>query len=208
MADKETAPESWQSRKSALMRERILEAAVDWLVERGYAGFSVLALAEQAGVSRGALQHHFPTKSDLVSAVIDHVVDRRIARFLTDFRASATIVDDQPQQATAMYWDSVQSRDYAAYLELLVAARTDAELRDCFVPGAVRYDRVWTQEVAGSFPQWEGNEDRLQVASDFVAATHLGLLLMSTMPGQRRDNVLALVEKIVIDLYHQRGTGS
>lgn len=203
MADKETAAQSWQSRKSALMRERILEAAVDWLVERGYAGFSVLALAERAGVSRGALQHHFPTKGDLVSAVIDHVVDRRIVRFLGDFRASATIVDDQPKQATEMYWDSVQSRDYAAYLELLVAARTDTELRECFAPGAQRYDRVWTQEVAGAFPQW-GNADKLQIASDFVAATHLGLLLMSTMPGPRRENVLALVEQIVIDLYQKR----
>lgn len=203
MSDKETAAESWQSRKSALMRERILEAAVDWLVERGYAGFSVLALAEWAGVSRGALQHHFPTKGALVSAVIDHVVDRRIARFLSDFRASATIADDQPKQATQMYWDSVQTRYYAAYLELLVASRTDPELRECFIPGALRYDRVWKQEVAGAFPQW-GNEDKLQVASDFVAATHLGLLLMSTMSGQRRENVLALVEQIVIDLYRKR----
>ncbi len=201
------AGESWQSRKSALMRERVLEAAIDWLVERGYAGFSVLALAEKAGVSRGALQHHFPTKADLVSAVIDHIVDRRIARFLADFRASAAIVDDQPQQATAMYWESVQSRDYAAYMELLVVSRTDKELRDCFLPGAMRYDHAWQQEVGGAFPQWEGNEVNLQTASDFVTATHLGLILTATLPPDRRDNVLALVERVVRDLYHRKWDG-
>lgn len=211
MATQETdgldeSAENWQSRKSARMRGRVLEAAVDWLVERGYAGFSVLALAEKAGVSRGALQHHFPTKGDLISAVIDHVVDRRIARFLADFGASATIVDDQPQQATAMYWDSVNSRDYAAYLELMVASRTDAELRECFEQGALRYDRAWIKEVAGSFPQWAGNEHRLQVASDFVAATHLGLLLMSTMPEERRRDVLAFTEDAVVGLYQGRDT--
>lgn len=203
MSDQETAPISWHSRKSALMRERILETAVDWLVEQGYAGFSVLALAKQAGISRGALQHHFQTKADLVSAVIDHIVDRRIARFLSDFKASAAITDDQPQQATQLYWENVQTRDYTAYLELMMAARTDAELQQCFAPGALRYDRVWTQEVAGAFPQW-GDEKRLQMASDFVAATHLGLLMMNSMPPSRRDDVLQLVEKIVNTLYQQR----
>ncbi|HUD94074.1 hypothetical protein [Sphingobium sp.] len=94
----------------------------------------------------------------------------------------------------------MQSCDYAAYPELMVVARNDAELRDCFVPGALCHERVWTQEVASAFPQWEGNEANLQVASDFVVATYLGWLIMSLLLGDRRDNV-----RFIVDLCHRNG---
>ena len=44
------------------MRARLLEATVELLVERGYAGTSTTLVSERAGVSRGAQLHHFPTK--------------------------------------------------------------------------------------------------------------------------------------------------
>lgn len=195
---------NWQQRKSAQMREHVLATAIDVLVAHGYARFSVQALAKAAGISRGALAHHFPTKADLVSAVIAHTFNCRVARFLDDFRASGAIVDDQPRRATAMYWDSVQSREFAAYLELVVAARTDAELRGYFLTAAEQYDKVWAQEMVAAFPQWDGHAELLQSASDFVAAAHLGLLLQSALPAQRRARVLALIEQTVDQLYHNR----
>ena len=48
------------------MRQRLLEATVECLVERGWSGTSTTLVSERAGVSRGAQLHHFPTKGDLV----------------------------------------------------------------------------------------------------------------------------------------------
>jgi AcrR family transcriptional regulator len=62
-----------QAERSEDMRRRILDAAVDLLAQKGYAGFRTADVAEVAGVSRGAQTHHFPSKDDLVVAVVEHV---------------------------------------------------------------------------------------------------------------------------------------
>ena len=61
--------------RSRATRQRLLEAAVACLAERGWAGSTVSVVAEHAGVSRGAAQHHFPTREDLVDAVYASELD-------------------------------------------------------------------------------------------------------------------------------------
>lgn len=62
-----------QEERSRVMRARLLEATVELLVERGFAGTSTTLVSERAGVSRGAQLHHFPTKNDLVVAAVEHL---------------------------------------------------------------------------------------------------------------------------------------
>src|SRR3954449_2997046 len=66
-----------QEERTRLMRARLLEATVECLVERGFAGTSTTLVSERAGVSRGAQLHHFPTKNDLVVAAVEHLAERR-----------------------------------------------------------------------------------------------------------------------------------
>src|SRR3954469_8840068 len=68
-----------QEERTRLMRARLLEATVELLVERGFAGTSTTLVSERAGVSRGAQLHHFPTKNDLVVAAVEHLTDVRAA---------------------------------------------------------------------------------------------------------------------------------
>ncbi len=65
------------------MRARLLEATVDCLVERGFAGTTTTLVSERAGVSRGAQLHHFPTKNDLVVAAVEHVTMLRAEELRT-----------------------------------------------------------------------------------------------------------------------------
>ena len=55
------------------MRQRLLEATVECLVEHGWSGTSTTLVSQRAGVSRGAQLHHFPTKNDLVLAAVEHL---------------------------------------------------------------------------------------------------------------------------------------
>ncbi len=59
------------------MRQRLLEATVDCLVEHGWSGTSTTLVSQRAGVSRGAQLHHFPTKNDLVLAAVEHLSELR-----------------------------------------------------------------------------------------------------------------------------------
>src|SRR4029078_1512929 len=66
-----------QEERSRAMRQRLLDATVECLVERGFAGTSTTLVSERAGVSRGAQLHHFPTKNDLVLAAVEHLSEQR-----------------------------------------------------------------------------------------------------------------------------------
>src|SRR6516225_1986372 len=65
-----------QAERTEDTRRKILDASVDLLVTRGYAGFRTADVADSARVSRGALTHHFPSKDELVVAVVEHVFQR------------------------------------------------------------------------------------------------------------------------------------
>jgi len=138
-------PARWQQQKSARTRLRLVEAAIDCLVEGGYSRLTTQGVAERTGVSRGAMHHHFPTRMDLVEAVVEHVFYERMRLFLDDYLSSLARSSEAEMLAiaAAAHWRSVHSREYAAYLELAVAARTDAELNQFFGPVARRYDEVW-----------------------------------------------------------------
>lgn len=180
-------PKRWQQQKSAETRTRILDATVDCLVEKGYAGLSTNEVTVRAGISRGAMHHHFQSRLALVADVIEHIFYQRMEGFLSGYfkamRARGEV--SISRIGVEEHWKSVQTREYAAFIELAVAARTDAELNNYFEPAARRFDKVWTQEMIKSFPQWEEHWDRLQIASDLTMAAHMGLLLYMPSFGDR-----------------------
>jgi len=54
-------------------RQKLLEAALDSLAAVGYSGTSVAVVAARAGVSRGAAQHHFPTRTEAIVGLLADV---------------------------------------------------------------------------------------------------------------------------------------
>ena len=71
------AAEPKQARAHAT-RQRLLDAAVEELLERGYVGLTTHAVAARAGVSRGAQQNYFPHKATLVAEAVRHLALRQI----------------------------------------------------------------------------------------------------------------------------------
>ena len=117
-----------QGERTRVMRARLLEATVELLVERGYAGTSTTLVSERAGVSRGAQLHHFPSKQDLVVAAVRHVTAVRGA----ELAAAAEGLPSDPRRRTRavlqVLGDHFTSPVFSAALELWVAARTDPAL--------------------------------------------------------------------------------
>ncbi len=199
------APERWQQRKSAQTRLRLIETAIDQLVEQGYAKLSAAAIAERCGVSRGAMHHHFATRMDLVAAAIEHIFYQRMRRYLDDYADAL----QQPGEkhvveiASELHWQSVHSREYAAYVELAMAARTDAELAAQFLPQARRYDDVWFAEMTRAFPEWQARWDGFRLANDLTIATHMGMLIIEPTLGDKarldrlREIVIRTVESLL-----------
>lgn len=191
--------EGWQQRKSAQTRIWILEAAIDCLGDVGYSKTTTQLIAQKAEISRGAMLHHYATKIDLIEGVIEYTFFKRMKYFTEQVARLPESDRVDRQMGLELLWHNMQSREYAAYTELLVASRTDAELGALFQPIAKKFDSLWMAELLKVLPEWEGKEDRLQLAMDFAHATTEGLLLNRTIwPQKRRKEVRALLNQTIM----------
>lgn len=119
-----------QEERSAETRRRLLDATVACLSERGYAGTTTTEVAERAGVSRGAQLHHFPRKEELVLSAVEYLLDRRRAEFgamMEQLRGLPT--PDRMARVIDLMWPAFKGPTFYAWLELVVAGRTDPNLR-------------------------------------------------------------------------------
>jgi len=153
-----------QAERTEETRRKILDAAVELLASKGYAGFRTADVSEAAGVSRGAQTHHFPSKDDLVVAVVAHVferateqgrqrahrvhsVDAAIKALLTDsqeffFSELFLIALDLAIQGR-MRADGATLRDISAATRLPVEASWLAALVEAGVPKTLADDLLW-----------------------------------------------------------------
>ncbi|WP_208641587.1 TetR/AcrR family transcriptional regulator [Streptomyces africanus] len=112
--------------RSRATRQRLLEAAVSCLAEHGWAGSTVSVVAERAGVSRGAAQHHFPTREDLFTAAVEYVAEERSTALRALFPEGAA--GDRHAVVAALV-DLYTGPLFRAALHLWVAASNEDQLR-------------------------------------------------------------------------------
>lgn len=188
----------WQQRKSLATRNATLEAALQCLAESGYASCSLQVVARRAGISRGAMLHHYASKLDLMGAVVEYAFYRRMAKFLDRIRELTEEERAVRNAGIAVSFEISQTAEYRAYLELHVASRTDADLRAIFLERASLYQSVWRAEIEKVFPEWAGNS-QLTLLDDFVWVMVDGLALNVEIwaDSARVDAILNLVAKTI-----------
>lgn len=126
-----------QEQRSQASRIRILDAAVQCLVENGYAGASTLKIQAMAGVSRGGLLHHFRNRDELLVGAVQHLATTRVAALRTESVAAMTAADDDPlriDQSVTQMWVTFHQPYFWASIELWIAARHNKQLRDVLRP--------------------------------------------------------------------------
>ena len=179
-----------QEERTRAMRARLLEATVECLVERGFAGTSTTLVSERAGVSRGAQLHHFPTKNDLVVAAVRHLTELRGA----ELRAALRAVPAGPRRTRAVLTvlaSHFTSPVFTAALELWVAARTDEALLAAVAPLEQEVGREThrlTVEALGADERIDGVRELVQGTLDLVRG--LGLANTITDDARRRGRIL------------------
>jgi AcrR family transcriptional regulator len=162
-----------QAERSSETRTRLLEATIECLNELGYAGTSTTVVGERAGVSRGGQLHHYPTKRELVLAAIEHLLARRLEQFRTAFTADKA---RSSPEAVELAWSLTAGSTFYAWLELIVAARTDKALRTPMRKIARRFQEGVKQAFREAFPEQQDNP-ALEVAPWFTLATLQGFAL-------------------------------
>ena len=179
-----------QEERTRAMRARLMEATVELLIEKGFAGTTTTLVSERAGVSRGAQLHHFPTKNDLVVGAVSHLTQMRGS----DLEAAAARIPagaDRTLAVLEMLGQHFASPVFTAALELWVAARTDPVLLEAVAPLELRVGREThrlTVELLGVDESLPGVRELVQATLDLVR----GLGLANTLgdDARRRHRIL------------------
>ena len=129
MAD-DSAPKQDRSRQT---RRRLLETTIRSLARHGWEVSTVAFIAAEAGISRGAVQHHFRTREALILAALEAMFEERAA--LLDALPDPGGSDpDRVHAVVTGLVDAIGGELFRAALQVWTVAAADPELRAAVVP--------------------------------------------------------------------------
>ncbi|ORM32261.1 TetR/AcrR family transcriptional regulator [Williamsia sp. 1135] len=180
-----------QQDRSRATRQRLLEATIEVLAVDGWAACTVGVVAGRAGVSRGAAQHHFPTREDLITAALEHVFESLTMR-ATDAADRLPPGGERIEVAVATAVDFYTGPEFKAALQVWSAAASDDALKKLILPlegrfGAAAHRR--TVHMLGVDDSDPRVHRLVQATLDF--ARGLGLADTLSDDSARRKQVVA-----------------
>ncbi|HEX6353575.1 TetR/AcrR family transcriptional regulator [Actinophytocola sp.] len=193
-----------QAERSERTRELLLDATVECLVEMGYARTTVQEICQRAGLSRGAQQHHFTTKAELMTSALEHLFKRLSEQIL----AATAELPSGPERIEAgidLLWRAYSGTLSTAAVELWVAARTDPELRRTLLP----VDRALGHATLEFYREIMGasvDDGRLNTLVLLTVNLVRGLALDAMIGGdeRRRTTLLAEWKTLVSEQFGRR----
>lgn len=200
---------SWQAQKSAMTRDRILDAAISCFIELGYTNVTTAKVASAAGVSRGAMLHHFPSKTELIQAAVEYLHVKLLEDYTERVKSISTKLKGRKFRRAGIdaYWQHLTGDLFTAYHELCVAGRTDSELKAILEKSSVKFDMHVQESNKELFKDWEGTGDRFLLAMDVTKFMMEGLAV-GQLVVDREERVNRLLDYLAdrLEEIFQEGT--
>lgn len=159
-----------QQAKSERARAAICDATIASLADLGYAETSLNRVAAMADFSKGAVQHHFPTKEDLIAATVDTLLLRTVQSRAPRPKS----VEDALLEAWQRF---INTPAYRALMEVLNAARTDMALRERIASNLIDWGQKLDQQSLARFRSVSGNSEEVVMLLNMTRSFMRGLLL-------------------------------
>lgn len=197
---------TWQAEKSQATRNQILEATLQCLVGLGYTQTSTEKIAQKAGVSRGAMTHHFKSRADVFEAAAEYIIDQRIAEYEDACRRIRL-----PEGSLATYESMLETLEmlqkyyfarpsFIALNELQRGARTDKELAKVMLPLEQTLDDQKKVSMLKRFPFWTDYPQTGEVLRDLFFHSLKGVAVNPApyMQGDRLHRLHKLLASVAM----------
>ena len=172
--------------------QSILDAATAILIADGYAGFSARKVAARAGVRLGHLQYYFPTKQDVVRALLDRYLARATASVAERVAAAPTASGRLDALLDVVLADQRDAETSRFFWELWALAARDAAVADAM---QAFYRGYWLKVVAAMLDVEPGlGRARAERRAALLVATLEGLSLFRSRTASR-ELPLPLLER-------------
>jgi AcrR family transcriptional regulator len=179
-----------QDEKTAETRRRLLDSAIVCLIERGYANTTTSEVAERAGLSRGAQLYHFPRKEELLTNAVEHLFQLMFSEMKEKVGRLGN-ENDRRAAAIDLLWEIANGPLATAWIELVVASRTDSYLRSTVTAVNDRMAEFIDQSFKELFPRPES------AGADFELIPQIVVLILEAMALEGKTRNLKLTERIL-----------
>jgi AcrR family transcriptional regulator len=192
-------PGRTQAERRAATRTALLEASIACVVDEGYARTTTRRVAERAGVSVGALHHHFRGMAELLSEAVRHLREQIAQEMLAQGPPEASLPEARMGQLLDRIWAMRKGPLFQAYGELLLAARTDPELRATLVE--VQHELAGLNATAAAvlFPEVSDQPGFMQVVDTAQAAIR-GLALVAILDEEDAERAWPITRAHIVQL--------
>jgi AcrR family transcriptional regulator len=167
-----------QSERRAATRAALVEATIACLVDLGYANTTTRDIAERAGVTPGALQHHFRAKVELLVEARRRISVEIVEGMVGDRALLELPLLERSEELLDRMWLLYRGPLFQAGMELWIAARTDPQLREKLI----EVQRFGGESIAAGtallFPEIADQASAIQLMAT-VDATLRGLAVLS-----------------------------
>ncbi|HEV7384672.1 MAG TPA: TetR/AcrR family transcriptional regulator [Phenylobacterium sp.] len=192
-----------QAERSAETQRKLIDAAIAVLHRVGYGATTTGLIAEAAGVSRGAMLHQYPTKVDLMLAVVSEVYARETQEYRVR-GASAPSPRERFFQFPDLMWDVLTRPSAMAVLEIMMGSRSDPDLAARLAPLEWQIEaasRATVEQILreGGFPDLPEVSAMRRL---FVAAVRgLSIDLMMIKDRKELEEAIQLLKRLLRALY-------
>lgn len=172
-----------QQQRRETTRRLLLDAAIDCLCEVGLAGATLTVITVRARVTRGAIQHHFGTRDELLIALIEELTATLCAKSEKAVFADKAIAE-RLAGICEQYWAIVSSRHFIAAIQILLGTLHDPVLHPRILnvmgKAETELDRLWLE----LFGDYAIDHARLVATRHLAFAAFRGLIVRQMYRGR------------------------
>lgn len=181
--------------RALLTKEKIFQSVILCLDMFGYSETSINRVQDRAGVSRGALTHHFPSKEVMMVKTLERLLDPvRGSNIVRTRSRSAGKGDGLALDLMRLWRGVVNTREGRALFEILSAARTDATLRAGISPSLATYNRDINLNIVRLYRSVERGDQDVIILWGMCRAFLRGLHVQERFDGNP-DTTQQMIER-------------
>ncbi len=191
MALSNPASHRTQAERSATTRALLIDATIALLLEKGLAHCSLAAVAKRAGLTTGAVQHQFETKPKLMRAVVAERLFAAEPLFNPEDLVSRPL-EERCRALVASQWARYRQPQYLAIWEIILGAKTDAEIQREIISWQRAATRAHDKAIGAILADYQLEGAQIRSLQYFLNSHLRGLALLRTV----EDDAAVIAEQL------------
>lgn len=162
------------TKRGAATYQRVIEAGMELIAEKGFHAASTNKIAEAAGVTWGTLQHQFGDKARLLEAILEYSFNQQMEQ-ITHAGSLQQSLAQRVDDIIEAIWLNQQTLSSRVMLEILLAVQGDAELSQRFHPTLEKLRDFYNEQWGLMFGDVNIDQQQMEAIKELTFASLRGL---------------------------------